>query len=230
MQLGAGPLLILFAILLRRSKLQNMSAQQPVLTSTVQDLTAAKLIAYYPPPAPIPWPSAQPATVQTTEIEQQNAAAMQHYAVDVRNANVLADYTTAANNWQTNKVLEPAAPLPTPPQYVYFDGGAFTQWWADYQATIGTGNNAPPLYFIKPFPNPPDPVILAAGAVTIAVPALDGPIGAAVPGNPGVFTPSASDNFPDGYVYGGPTGVYQKHVYSNPFTVGQTRVIWVKLN
>ena len=109
---------------------------------------------------------------------------MQHYAVDVRNANVLADYTTAANNWQTNKVLEPAAPLPTPPQYVYFDGGAFTQWWADYQATIGTGNNAPPLYFIKPFPNPPDPVILAAGAVTIAVPALDGPIGAAVPGNP----------------------------------------------
>ena len=211
MQLGAGPLLILFAILLRRSKLQNMSAQQPVLTSTVQDLTAAKLIAYYPPPAPIPWPSAQPATVQATEIEQQNAAAMQHYAVDVRNANLLADYTTAANNWQTNKVLEPAAPLPTPPQYVYFDGGAFTQWWADYQATIGTGNNAPPLYFIKPFPNPPDPVILAAGAVTIAVPALDGPIGAAVPGNPGVFTPSASDNFPDGYVYGGPTGVYQKH-------------------
>jgi hypothetical protein len=61
------------------------------------------------------------------------------------------------------------------------------------------------------------------------MPATDGPIGSPAPNNPGVFNPSAADKFPDGYIYAGPTGVYQKHIYSNPFTAGQVRIIWIAL-
>lgn len=196
--------------------------QQAPLTSTLSDLTCAKLEAYYIPPTPGNGTPSGAGLNSPDIIKQNNAIALQRYAVDQPNASALARYDFACKTWAQAKT----STLPTAPAYLVFDANAFDQWWAQLEAN--TGADAPPLFFIKPASLPPPPVILDP-TVPPPPPALDGPIGAAVPGNPGVFNPSASDNFPDGYIYAGLTGVYQKHVYSNPFTAGQSRVIWVKL-
>ncbi len=198
------------------------------LTSTLADLTAAKLIAYYPPPdpgVPVLAASTNPSTFANdpTYIEQLNAQSLQKYAVDVPNANVAATFSFACNTWEQNGK---SPTLPAPPGYAVFDPQAFTQWWAQYNASLG---DAPPLFFIKPAPLPPAPVILPAGMPPPPALTYDGPIGSPVPNNPGVFNPSPNDPYPDGYVYCGHTGIYQKHVFSNPFTPGNTRVIWISL-
>lgn len=199
------------------------------LTSTLKALTAAQLVGNYPPPTPgqpIVAPSTDPSVYMgdPNYLKQLNAQFFQKYAVDVPNQNALNRYDFACKQWEQSG--KPAM-LPPPPTYLVFDQRAFDQWWDQYNAN--RGQNAPPLYFIKPAPLPPAPVIVAEDAKPPAQPALDGPIGAAVPANPGVFNPSSSDKFPDGWIYAGPTGVYQKHVYSNPFTADQTRVLWVQL-
>lgn len=199
------------------------------LISTLADLTAAKLIAYYPPPAPgvpVVAASTDPAVYASNAgyLQQLNAQSLQKYAVDVPNANVAQRFAFACATWEQNGK---SPTLPAPPAYNVFAQQAFDQWWAQYTANLG---DAPPLFFIKPAPLPLAPIIIPAGATVIAPqPATDGPIGDPVPNNPGVFNPSATDTYPDGYVYAGPTGIYQKHVYSNPFTAGQSRVIWIQL-
>jgi hypothetical protein len=205
-----------------------MTPSTTLLTSTLADLTAAKLIAYYPAPAPgVPLVAAStdPATYagDPSYLKQLNGQALEKYAVDLPNANTAARFDLACKLWETNGK---SMTLPTPPAYVAFDAQAFDQWWAQYTAVLG---DAPPLYFIKPALLPLPPVILPAGMPPPPPPAYDGPVGFAAPNNPGVYNPSANDHYPDGYVYAGPTGIYQKHVYSNPFTVGNARVIWVAL-
>lgn len=211
-----------------------------VLASTLADLTAAKLVAYYPVPTPgttIVQPSTDPAVYvnDPTYIKNLNQQAYQKYAVDVPNQWAHDRLDFAARQWEANKS---ATSIPKPgtngvPSYVVFDGNAWEQWWAQYiHAGLGTfGQDAPPLFFVKTAALPPDPVILDASAAPPPPPASDGPIGAAVPNNPGVFSSAGpqADNYPDGYIYAGPTGVYQKHIYSNPFTAGNVRVIWVSL-
>ena len=204
------------------------------LTSTLADLTAAKLVAYYPVPTPgvpIISGSTDPAVyVQDPNyIKELNRQSYHKYAVDVPNQYAHDRLDFAARQWEANKS---ATNLPKPgvspvPAYVVFDDSAFDQWWAQYSAN--PGQDAPLLYFVKPAPLPPDPVILNTPTPAPTVAATDGPIGAPVPNNPGVFNSSASDNYPDGYVYAGPTGIYQKHVFTNPFTAGNTRIIWIAL-
>lgn len=205
------------------------------LTSTLADLTAAKLIAYYPPPAPgapIISGSSDPDVYRSADyIRQLNEQAYHKYAVDVPNQYEADRFAFRSKQWEMNGK---SSILPAPPKYLAFDVTAFNQWWAQYVKITDISNygshDAPPLFFIKAALLPPDPVILnTAAQQPAAPPAIDGPIGSAVPNNPGVFNPSANDNCPDGYVYAGPTGIYQKHVYSNPFTAGNVRVIWIAL-
>jgi len=209
------------------------------LQSTLADLTAAKIVAYYPPPAPDSG-SVQGSTdpnVYVNDpnyIKELNRHAFHRYAVDVPNQSAANQLDFAAKQWEANKS---ATSIPKPgispvSAYVQFDDTAFDQWWQQYNHDgLGTmGENAPPLFFVKPYPNPPDIKILAEGQQPPPqTAATDGPIGSAVPNNPGVFNSSSADSFPDGYIYAGPTGIYQKHIYTNPFTAGNTRVIWMKL-
>lgn len=224
------------AFLLALAMLAPVMAQP--LTSTLAALTCPQLEAYYTVPAPlgtIVAGSTDPAVFATeTYIEQQNAQQYHRYAVDVPNTNTANQYDFTCRTWQS--ATPRSSYLPVPPAYVVFDGNAFHTWFTMLNATYTNGSAAfgqaaPPLFFVKPAPLPADPIILAAG-VTVAPVAVvtDGPIGAAVANNPGVFNSAgASDTFADGYVYLGVTGVYQKHIYSNPFTAGLTRVIWIKL-
>lgn len=206
------------------------------LTSTLADLNAAKLIAYYPPPTPgaiLVQPSTDPSIYvdDPSYIKHLNEQSYQRYAVDVPNQWNANRFAYAAKQWEANKS---ATNIPRP-SYVAFDAPGFDRWWDMLQATYAPGSptqgeNAPPLFFVKPAPLPPDPVIISEGTEpTPKPPATDGPIGAAVPNNPGVFNPAGQDNYPDGYVYAGPTGIYQKHIYSNPFTAGNVRIIWIAL-
>lgn len=199
------------------------------LISTLADLTAAKLIAYYPPPPPgIPLvsPSTDPNVYlgNPNYLKQLNAQSFHKYAVDVPNANLAARFDFLCKTWEMNgKQL----PLPAPPAYSVFDEEAFDQWWAQFNMNLA---DAPEFYFIKPAALPSAPVIVAEGAPPPPPPAFDGPIGEPIAGNPGVFAPSSTDKYPDGYIYVGPTGVYQKHVYRNPFTSGYVRVVWISLS
>lgn len=205
------------------------------LTSTLAELTAAKMIAYYPPPAPgvpLVQPSTDPAVYvqDPSYIKNLNEQAYQKYAVDVPNQWAADRFAYAIKQWEAAKS---ATSIPKP-AYVAFDANAFDQWWSQLQATYNQGSpsygqNAPPLFFVKPAPLPPEPVIIAPTTAPPPPPAMDGPIGGAVANNPGIFNPSPNDNYPDGYVYAGPTGLYQKHVYNNPFTAGNVRVIWISL-
>jgi hypothetical protein len=206
-----------------------------ILTSTLADLTAAKLTSYYAKPlegVPIVQPSTDP-TVYVQDpnyIKNLNKQAYQKYAVDVPNQYEADRFNFRAKQWEANKS---ATNIPKP-SFLIFDSDAFDRWWTILNLTYTDGSptrgdNAPPLFFVKPALLPPDPVILAAGAPPPPPPATDGPIGSPVPFNPGVFNPSATDTFPDGYVYAGVTGIYQKHVYSNPFTAGNVRIIWIGL-
>ncbi len=215
------------------------------LTSTLDALTAAQLIAYYQPPAPLSTVLQQPSTdpavymMDPDYIKLLNKQMYWKYAVDVPNGYAASDFAWRCKTWEMGAAATNADGststkkslfLPAPPSYVYFDQNAFDQWWTQLQGDR-TAQEAPPLFFVKPYPNPPSPVIISASAPPPPAPAVDGPIGAAVPNNPGVFQTAGApaDNFPDGYIYAGPTGVYQKHIYSNPFTAGNTRVIWVEL-
>lgn len=208
------------------------------LTSTLADLTAAELIAYYPVPAPgitLVQPSTDPSVYvqDPSYIKSLNEQSYQTYAVDVPNQDEANQFAFLAKQWEANKS---ATAIPKP-SFLIFDGNAFDSWWTMLNATYTQGSptygqNAPPLFFVKPAPLPPDPVILPAGTASAPVPppATDGPIGAPAPNNPGVFySAGATDTFPDGYIYTGPTGIYQKHIYSNPFTAGQVLIIWVAL-
>lgn len=210
------------------------------LTSTLADLTAAKLVAYYPVPTPgvpIVQPSTDPNVYvnDPSYIKHLNQQAYQKYAVDVPNQWAHDRLDFAARQWEANKS---ATNIPKPgtngvPAYVVFDGNAWEQWWAQYthdgQGTFG--QDAPPLFFVKPAPLPPDPIVLAASAPPPPPPALDGPIGAAVPNNPGVFSSAGpqADSYPDGYIYAGSTGIYQKHIYATPFTGDHPEVLWIAL-
>ena len=209
------------------------------LTSTLADLTAAKLTDWLTQqlpagPPPVVQPSTDPAVYRTDGyIKQLNLQAFNAYIYGsndvyggMRGANRTAvdRFNFAAKIWEQGGK---SAPPPSWPAFQYVDTAAFDLWWATYSAN--PGQNAPDLFFIKNLPALPAVVILGADNATPPVPATDGPIGAAVPNNPGVFNSSGNDKYPDGYIYAGPTGVYQKHVYSNPFTAGNVRVIWVSL-
>ena len=206
-----------------------------ILTSTLADLNAAKLSLYYaapPPGVPMVEPSTDPHVYvdDPSYIKHLNEQAYQKYAVDVPNRYEADRFNFRAKQWEANKS---ATSIPKP-SFVIFDATGFDLWWtmllATYTAGSSTqGENAPPLFFVKPAPLPPDPVIVAADMPAPPPPATDGPIGSPVPNNPGVFTPSSTDIYPDGYVYAGVTGIYQKHIYSNPFTANQVRVIWIAL-
>jgi hypothetical protein len=221
------------------------------LTSTLADLTAAKLIAYAtaalpPPVGTLQVPSTDPNVFagNTNYLKLLMKQADWHYGVDVPNLIALdggkinggdgkGGFVLAADNWE--EFGKPtAAPPPAFPSLKFFDESGFDLWWTQYTAPANQGQDAPPLFFIKPVPALPALVILEAGSnAPPPPPALDGPIGAAVPMNPTVYSPSAADNaqqYPDAAFYAGLTGIYQKHIYSNPFTVNQTRVVWIKLN
>ena len=211
------------------------------LAKTLHDLTAADLIAYYPPPTPgstLQQGSTDPAVYvnDPSYIKLLNEQAYWRYAVDVPNRQAADRFSFQAKQWEMNKSIF----LPAPPRYVIFDTGAYDQWWAQLQTTYDQtspnyGNNAPPLFFVKPAPLPPDPLILSEGVEGVVAPkATDGPIGLPYEETPGVpsrslFHGSASDNFSDGYIYAGPTGIYQKHQFSNPFSSGNVRIVWMKL-
>lgn len=213
-------------------------AQPTPLTSTLADLTCPKLEAYYAPPAPLtsfaPGSTDPAVFVQDPNyIKQQNRQNYHRYAVDVPNKWIGDRFDFTCKQWESAKPK--SVFLPAPPKYLVFDENAFESWWALVLATKDIqsqtfGDDAPPLFFVKPAQLPPDLVILGANSTAPAAPATDGPIGAAVPNNPGVFNSAGdADKFPDGYIYAGPTGIYQKHIYNNPFTAGQTRVIWIAL-
>lgn len=209
------------------------------LTSTLADLTAAKIVEYYPVPTPgisvISGSTDPNVYVQDPNyIKELNRQAYHKYAVDVPNQWAHDRLDFAARQWEANKSATgiPKPGNPPVPAYTVFDDTAFEQWWSQY--THGPENNthgedAPPLFFVKPAPLPPDPVIVAVGAPPPPPPANDGPIGSPVPNNPGVFNSSSTDNYPDGYVYAGPTGIYQKHIYTNPFTADHLRILWIAL-
>ena len=104
------------------------------LTSTLADLTAAKLIAYYPPPAPgvpIAHGIHQPAVYASdpTYFGATQRAVLQKYAVDVPDTNIAATFSFACNTWEQNGK---SPTLPAPPAYSVFDPQAFNQWWAQY--------------------------------------------------------------------------------------------------
>jgi hypothetical protein len=198
------------------------------LASTLEALTAPALIAYYPPPAPLAGVLQKPSTDPSVYRDDPNYIKLLNeqmywkYAVDVPNRYTADRFAFACKQWeQAGKSIF----LPLPPAYVVFDVNAFDQWWAQYVAKLG---DAPPLFFIKPAALPAPPQILSPSDVLPPVPAIDGPIGAGVPFNPGVFTPSAADHYPDGYMYVGPTGMYVKHVFNNAFSVPPVRVVWVQ--
>src|SRR5690349_9529482 len=159
-----------------------------VLTSTLQALTAQQLIDYYPPPAPLSTvlqqPSTDPAVYRDNPdyIKFLNEQAYWRYAVDVPNRYAADRFSFACKQWEMgtrdpNGQSQGKFPfLPTPPAYVVFDVDAFNQWWAQYSAKWG---DAPPMYFVKPAPLPPAPVIVSPNAPPPPPPNLDGPIGAA---------------------------------------------------
>lgn len=200
------------------------------LTSTIADLTAAKLIAYVPPPAPgiaLVAPSTDAALYMANPsyLKQLNQQAFQRYAVDQPNANAAARFDFASKTWEQSG-KNPTA-IPQWPVYSYLDQRAFDEWWNAVNSNLG--QDAPPLFFIKLLPVPPPVQLVATDAPPAPPPAYDGPVGAPVPNNPGVFNAASGDRYPDGYIYAGPTGIYQKHVYSNPFTSGNVRIIWMEL-
>lgn len=218
---------------LKKSKGNNVSTiPSGVLTSTLQALTAKQLIDYYPPPAPLAAALQQPSTDPTVYrdnpdyIKLLNEQTYWHYAVDVPNRYAADRFAFACKTWE----MQGKSPfLPPPPAYVVFDVIAFNQWWTQLKTTQDATGEAPPLFFVKPAPLPANPVIVAAGAPAPTPPAFDGPIGSAVPNNTGLFRSAGppADRFPDGYTYVGPTGVYQKHIYANPFEAGGARIVWI---
>lgn len=142
-------------------------------------------------------------------------------------ANAVHEISEHGKDWTTL----PGWPTPWP-HYDTVDLAKFDLWWT----VTNLGGTDPsravngdiPKFFVVPAAPLPAIVILPADGKT-SPPQSDGPIGPAVPNNPGVFTSSGNDSYPDGYMYVGKTGIYQKHIYSNPFTADETRVIWIQL-
>lgn len=210
------------------------------LQSTLADLTEDKLVNWAKAGMPIA-PQFNPATISTDPSVYRGdgyikALNLTQFIGIIYGGGI--DGKLLGTNQKALQALQSAAhefaqhkdtnPVPLPPNYNIVDLAAFDQWWAQYEANMG--QDAPPLFFIKPAPKLPPVQIITAGTPAPQTSATDGPIGAPVPNNPGVFNSSgAGDNFPDGYLYAGPTGIYQKHIYSNPFTAGNTRIIWSKL-
>src|SRR5207237_492210 len=103
--------------------------------------------------------------------------------------------------------------------YLVFDTVSWGQWWklllAEYVPGSPTmGQNAPPLFFVKPAILPPDIVILPPTIVPPhGVSGFDGPVGAPEPGNPGVYADATppGQSFNDLAEYDGPTGKYIYH-------------------
>jgi hypothetical protein len=212
-------------------------ANPAVLISSLQALTAAQLIDYYPPPAPLSTvlqqPSTDPAVYRDNPdyIKFLNEQTYWKYAVDVPNRWTADRFNFACKQWeQADRTAAGKSPfLPAPPAYVVFDVDAFNQWWTQLVPALQGTGEAPPLFFIKPAALPPPPVILPAG-ITVPPPpppATDGPVGAAIPNLPGMFDPGPGDKFPDGYVYAGPTGVYQKHFFGS--IANNVRAVWIAL-
>ena len=133
------------------------------LTSTIADLTAAKLIAYVPPPTPgIPLvaPSTDAAVYMANPsyLKQLNQQAFQRYAIDQPNANAAARFDFACKTWEQSG-KNPTA-IPQWPVYSYLDQRAFDEWWNVLNSNLG--QDAPPLFFIKLLPAPPPVQLVAA--------------------------------------------------------------------
>lgn len=216
-----------------------MVCMEPLQT-TRTDLTEDKLNSYAKAGMPIP-PQFSPATVSTDPsvfrgdgyIKALNLTQfigiVYGGGIDGKllgtNQKALQAFEFQSHEFAEHK---DTAAVPVMPKYNIVDLAAFDQWWAQYEANMG--QDAPPLFFIKPAPALPAVQLVSADAPAPVPAATDGPIGAAVTNNPGVFNSSGSgDTYPDGYLYPGPTGIYQKHIYNSPFTAGSTRVIWIKL-
>ena len=205
-----------------------------VLISSLQALTAQQLIDYYPPPTPLSivlqQPSNDPAVFRDNPdyIKFLNEQTYWKYAVDVPNRNAADNFSFRSKQWEQAQGGKTPF-LPAPPAYVVFDIDAFNQWWTLLVPTQQTTGEAPPLFFVKPATLPPPPVILPAGitAPPPPPPATDGPVGAAIPNLPAMFDPAPGDKFPDGYVYAGPTGVYQKHFFGS--IANNVRAVWIAL-
>ncbi len=193
------------------------------LISTLADLTAAKLEAYYAPPAPFvatQSASNDPAQFMTdTYIKELNRSYM-HHQVDSQNSQAFGNYQTAANNWQFYSNKPPT--LPTPPQYQEMNDSEFDQWWALYQVAIGQGQDAPTPFFVYPMaPLPPPFIVTPIQPPAPAQPA--NPIGNPVASAPGFFYPAIGDQSLNGVTYQDASGKYAKLV--SPFGAA----VWQKV-
>lgn len=189
------------------------------LTSTLANLTAAQLDAYYAPPAdivPITQPATDPAVYSSPNyIKNLNEQFFEQYAVDVPNQAAYQAYEYSVSQWAQNKTVT----LPASPAYSQISQAAFDAWWSQYCATIGSG--APPVNFIVPAPQPPAPVILPAAQASQV---SSDPIGAYNGAN--IYQCAPGDTYPNGAIYSDSTGTYRKFVYITPFG---TTSYWLKV-
>jgi hypothetical protein len=219
------------------------------LITTLADLNATVLFAYVSGAVPSRGTILQPPSTDssvfagnTNYLHLLNKQAAQRYQVDVPNSLALdggtinggdgkGGFMLTATNWDNfgRKIGQPPPGAPGGaawPSFLAFDSAAFDMW--DSMRMANPSAEPPPEFYIKNAGFIP-PLQLVAEAPA-AAPALDGPIGLPVPNNPGVYNPSSLDGqqYPNNYVYTGPTGVYQKHIFNDPFAPNQTRVIWIK--
>jgi len=231
------------------------------ITSTLADLTAAQLTAFAQanmpiPPAignvPTPDPN-NPLDTQQSQLLNLRAEVSRVYGLNGMNGDnqtILNTFSFACHNWQEGGKT---ADIPAFPIFKIVDPQAWLQWWfqlntvylnssPNYQSVNFIQSMESNKFYIKPAQALPA-VIIVGDAPPTPPPATDGPIGAPVPNNAGLFYSAGAptDLYPDGYLYMGPTGVYQKHVYSPPFTAqpaprrissifgGNPIIVWIKL-
>jgi len=225
-------------------------AQQAPFSSTLQDLTAAKLSDYYKaPPAYVPntQPTTDPAIFfgQPDYIKGLNKDITGTQQVNVPNIRAYNQYNFLARMWETgtrvNGVDQPKTlQLPPPPQYVRLDDALWDKVWLNYcqlvtacalqdKAAIarlgdcdhpGSGLNAA----VVPLAQLPDPLILSNAPKAAPT---GSPIGAA--DGAGIFFPGPGDSdslYPDGASYNDGTGKYVKILRPGMFN---TIRYWQKL-
>lgn len=207
------------------------------LTSTLQDLTAAKLSALYAPPpayvsgqAPCFSESCFSGTAGDDYIKRLNRDFIGTYAVNLPNIQAANQYNFAARQWEGAVGGKIATALPAPPVYVALNLAGWDTAWANYTAQVSrcfTGEDAGKDVCKEPgallraaivrVPPPFPPVIIDAPPPASSA---TSPIGTQ---NGNIFMSSSGDSdqaFPNGSVYVDGTGKqFQKSVFQTPFNV-----------